>query len=767
MTCTDDVDRAAQEALRPFLPERAFDAHAHLWRAADLDPAPEPLAAFAGGATLEVWREAVGGQIAPCRIEGGLLIPWPTAHGDLDAANAFVAGQAEADPRSRALALVSPQSSPERAAAAVEHPQVVGFKPYHVYAGRENTFQAALGEFLPEWAWALADERGLVMTVHLARDGALADPDNLAEIVRMCGRFPNARLVLAHAARGFHAPNTVNGLEALRGLDNVWFDTAAVCEPEALVAILRAFGPRRLLWGSDFCVSHQRGKCVTVGTGFAWIDPDFPEDAPGRPRCRTWAVGLEALRALQTAADLFGLNREDVDDIFLHNALRLLGLAGESGTRTADLYRHAKERIPGAVQLLSKRPELLAPDQAPAYFHEARGCEFWDLDGRHYYDMSSNGIAACVLGFRDPDVTRAVIRRVQLGSWCTLNPADEVGLADRLCALHPWAEQARFARTGGEIAAVAVRIARATTRRSHVAICGYHGWHDWYLAANLGATDALDGHLLPGLDTLGVPGELRGTNHPFTYNRRDEFQQILDAHGDRLAAVVMEPMRYHEPEPGFLEFVRDGAHRCGALLIFDEITIGWRLMYGGAHLKLGVNPDLALFAKSLGNGHPIAAVIGTRDAMEGAHGSFISSSYWTECVGPAAALAALEKMARIDVPAHVERVGSRVQEAWRRIAAAHGVPVDVDDGVACLAHFAFDHEQATELRTLFAQLMLERGFLAGCALSPTLAHTDAVLSLYETALDEVFGEIAKALANGSVGGLLKGPPAHSGFRRLL
>ena len=434
-------------------------------------------------------------------------------------------------------------------------------------------------------------------------------------------------------------------------------------------------------------------------------------------------------------------------------------------SRTQALYRHAKERLPGGTQLLSKRPEMMAPDQWPAYFREARGCETWDLDGRHYYDFSTNGIGACLLGFRDPDVTRAVQERVGLGSMCTLNPPEEVELADLLCEIHPWAEQVRFARCGGEACAVATRIARATTDRPVIAICGYHGWQDWYLAANLGESDALRGHLLPGLSPLGVPGELRGTAATFGYNGRAAFQAVLDQHGSRLAAVIMETCRSQDPDPGFLEFVRDGAHRVGALLIFDEITIGWRLNYGGAHLRLGVHPDLAVFAKALGNGHPMAAVIGTRAAMAGAQGSFISSTYWTESVGPVAALATLRKMKTIDVPAHVARIGSRVQALWKECGRRHGLPVHAD-GYPCLAHFKFEHEKAEVLRTLYTQWMLDRGFLAGTGLYPTLAHTDDLVERYGEAVDEVFGRIARALAGADVEGQLQGPVAHSGFRRL-
>ncbi len=436
-------------------------------------------------------------------------------------------------------------------------------------------------------------------------------------------------------------------------------------------------------------------------------------------------------------------------------------------SQTEALYQHAKRRIPGGTQLLSKRPEMFAPDVWPAYYREARGCEVWDLDGRHYFDMTHNGVGSCLLGYADPDVTLAVTDRIQRGSMCTLNSPEEVALADALCEIHPWAAQARFARCGGETCAIAVRIARATTDRSVVAICGYHGWQDWYLAANLGAEDALRGHLLPGLAPLGVPRELRGTAMTFNYGDRAGFDAIMASHGDRLAAVIMEPCRYLDPEPGYLDYIRDQAHQHGALLIFDEITIGWRLCHGGSHLRLGVQPDMAVFAKALGNGHPIGAVIGTKQAMDGAQNSFISSTYWTEGVGPTAALATTRKLKEENVTAHVARIGTLMQEAWRAAGKKHGLPVNVGEGYPCLAHFAFAHKQANELKTLFTTRMLHQGFLAGTAIYPTFAHTENIIARYEEALDAVFADIASALDQGRVSDLLEGPPAHTGFKRLL
>ena len=435
--------------------------------------------------------------------------------------------------------------------------------------------------------------------------------------------------------------------------------------------------------------------------------------------------------------------------------------------QTQSLYAHARTRIPGGVQLLSKRPENFAPGQWPAYFSRAQGCEVWDLDGRRYVDMSLNGIGACLLGFAHPKVTEAVTRRIAQGSMCTLNAPEEVELADRLCAIHPWADQVRLARTGGEACAIAARIARATTGRDVIAICGYHGWQDWYLAANLGESDALKGHLLPGLSPEGVPAGLRGSTVAFMANDIPALEAILAEHGDRLAAVVMEPCRYHDPAPGFLEAVRAGCTKAGALLVFDEITIGWRLCFGGAHLKLGVTPDLAVFAKALGNGHPISAVIGTKAAMDGAHQSFISSTYWTESVGPAAALAVLEVMGSEDIPGHIAEIGSSMQRHWRDAATRHGVTVAVHDGYPCLAHFAFEHPEANALKTLYIQEMLKHGYLAGPVIYPTLAHTEAVVEQHAEAMDAVFAKIAGSIAADSIHADLEGPEAHVGFRRLL
>jgi glutamate-1-semialdehyde 2,1-aminomutase len=430
-----------------------------------------------------------------------------------------------------------------------------------------------------------------------------------------------------------------------------------------------------------------------------------------------------------------------------------------------ELYRRAKKRIPGGTQLLSKRPELFLPEQWPSYFSKACGVEVTDVDGNTYIDMSMMAIGACVLGYADPEVDAAVKAAIDAGSASTLNAPEEVELADLLCELHPWADMVRFARAGGEAMMMAVRIARARTRRDTIAFSGYHGWGDWYLAANLGDDHALDGQLMPGLDPAGVPRGLKGSALPFHYNRFDELKAIVDAHRGELAAIVMEPRRGDPPTPGFLESVREIATEIGAVLIFDEITTGFRMTDGGIHKLLGVDPDVAVFAKSMANGYPMAAVIGRADVMEAAQSTFISSTNWTERVGPVAALATIRKFRRDRVAEHLITIGDLAFSGWTRAAEKTGLPLHTE-GLPSLTHFRFDHPDEPTLTTLFTQEMLERGYLAYSQFKPSFAHQPAHVAAYMQAVEATFAMIAEAVRAGDYASRLKGPCARRGFYRL-
>jgi glutamate-1-semialdehyde 2,1-aminomutase len=449
-------------------------------------------------------------------------------------------------------------------------------------------------------------------------------------------------------------------------------------------------------------------------------------------------------------------------ELFAENAAlrRNEGAAVPKGQK---LWRRAQRVIPGGSMLLSKRPEMFLPEQWPAYFSRAQGCRVWDLDGRELIDMSLMGVGTNTLGYGDPEVDAAVRCAIDAGNMSTLNCPEEVFLAERLVGMHPWAEMVRFTRTGGEANAVAIRIARAAAGREKVAICGYHGWHDWYLSANLAGGDDLAGHLLPGLEPRGVPPQLRGTALTFRYNRFDELLALVERHPD-IGVIKMEVMRSEEPGDGFLQRVRELATRSGIVLVFDECTSGFRQTFGGLHLQYDVEPDVAVFSKALGNGYAISAVIGRSAVMEAAQRTFISSTFWTERVGPAAALATLAVMERVRSWERISEVGTRVKRGWHQIAEHHGIEITTS-GLPALASFQFTGTNALALKTLVSQEMLTRGYLAGTALYACVSHEPEV-DAYLEALSGVFGLIRECADGCDVATLLRGPVCHTGFQRL-
>ncbi len=429
-----------------------------------------------------------------------------------------------------------------------------------------------------------------------------------------------------------------------------------------------------------------------------------------------------------------------------------------------ELWNKAKKIIPGGNQLLSKRSEMFLPGGWPSYYKRAKGVEVWDLDGNKFIDMSIMGVGTCILGYSDDDVNEVVKKAIDEGSMATLNSFEEVELAELLLSLDPWAGMIRYARTGGEAMAVAVRIARVFARKDKLAFCGYHGWHDWYLSANLADDKNLDGHLLPGLEPLGVPRCLKGTAMPFTYNHIGELERIVK--NNNIGVIVMEPIRHYEPENDFLNKVRNIADKIGAILIFDEITSGFRLSVGGAHKLYNVKPDIAVYGKAMGNGFPMAAIIGKREVMNVAQESFISSSFWTERIGFVAATATIRKMLKNNVPSHLVRIGNLVKSGWKSLARKHNLKIRIS-GIPPLATFVFDYGKENQaLHTLFTQEMLNRGFLASKQVYVSYAHQEEHIETYLDNVDEVFGIIKDAVNKNNVHSLLKGPVAHSGFRRL-
>jgi len=429
------------------------------------------------------------------------------------------------------------------------------------------------------------------------------------------------------------------------------------------------------------------------------------------------------------------------------------------------LYELAKKIIPGGTQLLSKRPEMFLPGQWPSYYSKAKGCKIWDLDRNEYIDMSYMGIGSCILGYADEDVNQAVIKVVKEGNMSTLNAPEEVELAKLLIKLHPWAQMVRYARTGGEAMAIAVRIARAKSKKDLILFCGYHGWHDWYLSANLANDKALDGHLLPGLSPLGVPRSLEGSSFPFQYNDIDSFLKLIYKYKNEIGVIVLESIRNVYPKGDFFKTISNEAKKINAVVIVDEVSAGFRFNSGGAHMMFNLEPDIAVFAKGMSNGYPMAAIIGKKEVLEVAQNTFISSTYWTDRIGPVAALTTINKSIKINVPKYIGEIGRKVIEGWKLLAEKNNINIEIS-GISSLGHFSFNYDNPLIVKTLFTQLMLEKGFLATTDFYASYAHKKIHIERYLKAVDESFNFIGKAIKRKNLKQYLRGPICHSGFRRL-
>ena len=750
---TDTDRKLLHRAINGFVPAKVFDAHTHLFHSRHFAEGKRPvfldedrgygMADFQ--AAMQLWM--------PGREVEGLFFGYPSAGNNRVGENAWLQSQIGVTSNSRALVLAAPTDDPAEVRRLMSMGVFVGVKPYRLYADVPDTKEAEIESFAPEWMWEVCHDHDGIMMLHIMLADGITDPRNIEAISRLCRKYPRCQLILAHIARSFNYRHAREGLHHLIDLDNVAVDTSAVTQAGAFRAAIEILGPKRVLWGSDYMVSELRGSCITQGDGFTWIHPDLGTDKLTIFGQYT-TVGIESLLCLREACEDTGMTQGDLEDIFRENALRLLKPKTEiSGPA---LWEEAKTKISCGTGLLSKRAHLFDPQTWPSYFSRAKGSSIWDLDGKRYTDFTG-GVGAILLGHADDEVNAAVKRRVNLGSYATLASPDEVKLADELLDLHLWAGKVRYARGGGEALGLAVRIARAATGKSGIAFCGYHGWSDWYLAANLGDDEALDGHLLPGLQPLGVPRELAGTAVPFRYNDPESFQAALQKLDGKLAAVVMEPMRSEFPRDGFLQNVIDACHAAGAVFVLDEVTSGWRFGFPGAASVLGIEPDMAVYAKAMSNGYPAGAIIGKNEVMDASNNSFISSSYWTDGVGTAASLACIGKMKREGVQKHVWSLGERLQAGLREVTSRHPALGLKVGGMPCAPSLVFANPAA---KPIMIRHMLQRGFLMSSQLYVTWCHDDEKVASMLAALDESLAIVAQTPLEAA-----QGP--QQGFARLV
>ena len=428
------------------------------------------------------------------------------------------------------------------------------------------------------------------------------------------------------------------------------------------------------------------------------------------------------------------------------------------------LWKKAKKLIPGGNMLLSKRPELHLPGLWPAYYSKSKGCYIWCSENRKLLDMSFMGVGTNILGYNNRAVDQKVLETVRNGNMTTLNSFEEVTLAEKLIEMHSWADMAKFARSGGEANSIAIRLARAATGKDNVAICGYHGWSDWYLSANLTSKNNLNTHHLEGLEPLGVPNKLKNTVFTFEYNNYHQLENLVE--NKKIGVVKMEVSRNFEPKNNFLQKIRKLTKKKGIILIFDECTSGFRREFGGLHKFYKINPDMAVFGKALGNGYAISAILGKKEIMEYAQKTFISSTFWTERIGTSAALATLDEMKRINSWSKITKMGNIIKKKWLILAKKYDLNIRII-GQPSIPSFIFLSKNHLKYKTFISQEMLKNNILASNVIYISTAHLKSHFDKYFYYLDKIFEKISYCESSkNKIDKLLETKVCLTGFKRL-
>jgi glutamate-1-semialdehyde aminotransferase len=414
------------------------------------------------------------------------------------------------------------------------------------------------------------------------------------------------------------------------------------------------------------------------------------------------------------------------------------------------IYKKASKIIPGGSQLLSKKPEIFLPDFWPSYYNLAKGCKIVAIDKNTYFDFTNCSVGMCPLGYANNYVNSEVKKIISKGNISTLNSIYEYKFAKLILKLHPWFHMARFTKSGGEAMSVAIRIARAYSNKNKILFCGYHGWHDWYLSANLSDNKNLNNHLLPEISAKGVPNYLKNSSIPFEFNNVDDFKKKFLNNIKDLACVVLEPARANLPSKFFLKTIRSFCTKNNIPLIFDEITIGWRVSNGGFHKTIKEKPDIAVFSKETSNGFPLGVVLGKKSIMIKAQESFISSAYWTENIGFVAGISMIKFFIKNNVSKILVNKGKLIKSIWQGIAKKYNIKINIT-GLDPLPVFSFDYPKSADaMMTYFTQEMLKEKILAHGSCFLMISHTTSMIKKYKSSFDKTFSKISNILKKDSV-----------------
>lgn len=415
--------------------------------------------------------------------------------------------------------------------------------------------------------------------------------------------------------------------------------------------------------------------------------------------------------------------------------------------RSEKMLERTLKTIPLGSQTFSKSKTQFPYGVSPYFVTRGKGSHVWDVDGNEYVDFI-NSLAAVTLGYNDPDVTAAVRSQLKDGVIFSLPHPIEAEVAEKIVEMVPCAEMVRFGKNGSDATSGAIRLARAYTGKDHVAVCGYHGWQDWYIGSTA--------------RSLGVPEATRKLTHAFKYNDMDSLHSIFKKFHGRVSAVIMEPMNVEDPVNGFLENARELAHKNGAVFIFDETVTGFRFSNGGAQEYFGVTPDLATFGKGLANGYPVSAVTGKAEIMRLMEEVFFSFTFGGEALSLAAALATMKKLQKKPVIKTIWKQGAKAKKAAESMLKKYALEDALGvKGKDCWSFLVFNDTKTYsqwELKTLFLQEMYSRGFLTIGTHNMSYSHTDKDMARLLTAYDEVFAIIKDVLTDKSLAKRLKAKP---------
>ncbi len=567
------------------------------------------------------------------------------------------------------------------------------------------------------------------VVVRITADCPLIDPVVVDRVVQ--NFFDNGCDYISNALHSTYPNGLDTEVFSFAALRQAWHEAARESEREHVTPYLR---------GGKFRIANVAND-IKISQPLRWT-VDEPRDLDF-VRCVFAAFPGAKDFGMKDVLEYINMNPavQEINSSIIANEGYLRSLYHEAGSgpaprrpleKSQSWLRRSQKVIPGCAQTFSKGHTQYVEGVAPLFLERGKGCRVWDVDGNEYIDFVQ-GLLPNLLGYAHDGVNTAVARQLAEGHSFSLPHPLEVELAERLTRLIPCAEMVRFGKNGSDVTAGAVRAARAFTRRDRIACCGYHGWQDWYI----GSTTR----------NAGVPGAVQALTHPFPYHDAAALEKLLEEHHGQFAAVIMEPVNFTEPQAGYLQQVKELAHRHGALLIFDEICSGFHFGLGGAQKRYNVIPDMACFGKAMGNGFPIACVVGRAEVMKTFEEIFFSFTFAGEVASMAAAMAVLDVLETTDALGYMEAQGRVLQDGFNALAKLAGLA----DRLACVGHPTWsliqfrdaDGRDSLLMRSLVSQELVKRGILSLVTHNMTAAHDH--VAVQQTL--EVYAAVFKTLAD--------------------